>query len=76
MTKILAKPPDTRDLGPIRAADILADRLPTVKPPEASATPGAAGAAQTGAKPNAATTTQVTGTAGASLGLVRRERME
>ena len=30
VTKVTEKPPDTNDLGPIRASDILAQRLPTV----------------------------------------------
>jgi len=33
VTKITEKPPDTKDLGPIRAADILAARLPTYQTP-------------------------------------------
>lgn len=38
LTQIDERAPDTKDLGPIRAADILAERLPSVpvKPPEAT----------------------------------------
>ena len=41
ITQIVEKEPDTKDLGPIRAADILAQRLPSVpdKPAEAAASP-------------------------------------
>lgn len=54
VTKITEKMPDTKDLGPLRASDILAERLPSV-PNKADvdaagnakpATPGAAGSAQ------------------------------
>jgi rod shape-determining protein MreC len=53
VTKITEKMPDTRDLGPLRASDILAERLPTVptkvevdaagnaKPGAGAAAPGA-----------------------------------
>jgi rod shape-determining protein MreC len=60
VTKITEKPPDTKDLGPIRAADILAERLPTYQAPQtdASGNPVAAGAP---AAP-------VTGTASTSAG--------
>jgi rod shape-determining protein MreC len=73
VTKITEKMPDAKDLAPIRAADILADRLPTVptkpgtdaagnpKPAEANAGAAAGGAtAGTGSRPPA------TGTASAS----------
>ncbi len=63
ITQVVDKSPDTTDLGPIRAADILAQRLPSVpqqKQPaaspvvgEAPATPPAPGAAQPQAKPPA-----------------------
>ncbi len=70
VTKITEKMPDTKDLGPLRASDILAERLPTVptkpgvgaagnaKPGAANGTtPGAAGAAgTTGLHPGAAGT--------------------
>ncbi len=58
VTKITEKMPDTKDLGPLRASDILAERLPTVptktdvdaagnaKP--GTATPGPPGAAPAG----------------------------
>jgi rod shape-determining protein MreC len=67
VTKVSEKPPDTQDLGPIRASDILAQRLPTIpeKPAtDANVQPGAtAGAANTGA----GTTKPTTGaTAGGS----------
>ena len=59
VTNITEQPPDVKDLGPIRASDILAQRLPTVpnQTPvnaggNASAAPGAAGT--TGAKPSPA----------------------
>ena len=76
VTKMLEKPPDTKDLGPIRAADILADRLPTYStPPPANAptnaAPGTAPAGATSApgvavttKPNSDTTAARTGAAG------------
>jgi len=63
ITQVVDKTPDTTDLGPIRAADILAERLPSVpqqKQPavspvvgEVPATPPVSGAAQTQAKPPA-----------------------
>jgi rod shape-determining protein MreC len=61
VTKITEKMPDTKDLGPLRASDILAERLPTVpnkaevdaagnaKP--GSATAASATIAATGARP-------------------------
>ena len=61
VTKVTEKPPDVKDLGPIRASDILAQRLPTVpdKTPvdaggNAIPTQAAPGAATPGAAPNAA----------------------
>ncbi len=56
VTKILEKMPDAKDLGPLRASDILAERLPTVpNKPEVDAAgnlkPGAANGAATGAAP-------------------------
>ncbi len=72
VTKITEKMPDTNDLGPIRAADILAERLPTVpnKPavdangnPIPNGAPGTAGAAPAGstaAKPATAGATGAT----------------
>jgi rod shape-determining protein MreC len=42
ITKIEEREPDTKDLGPVRAADILAERLPSV--PEKAAEPGSPGA--------------------------------
>ncbi len=71
VTKVTEQPPDVKDLGPIRASDILAQRLPTVpdKTPvdaggNAIAAPAAAGAA--GANPNAAGTASSTGAATAA----------
>ena len=74
VTKIIDKEPDTKDLAPIRAADILAERLPTVptkpgndaagnpKPaePNAGAATSAGGtAAGTGTHPSATGTAPV-----------------
>ena len=69
VTQVTEKPPDVKDLGPIRASDILARRLPTVPgetPVDAGGnaivTPGATttpGATSNGAAPN----TTATGTA-------------
>ena len=63
VTKITEKMPDTKDLGPLRASDILAERLPTVPvKPQADAAgkpkPGAASGTASGAAP--ATGTAVT----------------
>ena len=46
VTKITEKMPDSKDLGPLRASDILAERLPGVpsKPADASGNPQAPGA--------------------------------
>jgi rod shape-determining protein MreC len=56
VTKILEKMPDVKDLGPLRASDILAERLPTVPPkPEVDAAgnakPGTANGTTTGKTP-------------------------
>ena len=71
VTKITEKMPDTKDLGPLRASDILAERLPTVpNKPEVDAAgnvkPGAANPATAGATPatGAAATTAHPGAAG------------
>jgi rod shape-determining protein MreC len=61
VTKILEREPDTKDLGPLRASDILAERLPTVPAkPEVDAAgnakPGAGNATTAGATGAAATT--------------------
>ena len=63
VTHVSEKPPDTQDLGPIRASDILAQRLPTIPDkPAANAQPaGTAGAAGTAA--NTGTAKPATGTA-------------
>lgn len=65
ITDVELKEPDTKDLGPIRAADILAERLPSVPPkpdPQATAGQPAAGAPGTttpgtAAQPNTAAPT-------------------
>jgi rod shape-determining protein MreC len=56
VTKITEKMPDAKDLGPLRASDILAERLPTVpNKPEVDAAgnlkPGTANGTTTGATP-------------------------
>ncbi len=61
VTKVTEKPPDVQDLGPIRASDILAQRLPTVpeKPqvdPNGKATNPASSGAAPATKPNSPTT--------------------
>jgi rod shape-determining protein MreC len=50
ITEVKAQEPDTKDLGPIRAADILAARLPSV-PQQQTPPPGTPGAAQQGTTP-------------------------
>lgn len=63
VTKVTEKPPDVKDLGPIRASDILAQRLPTVP----GQTPvDAGGNAVAGAAPNAGSTTPSTAATGAT----------
>ena len=62
VTKITEKMPDTKDLGPLRASDILAERLPTVPTkPEVDAAgnlkPGAANATTAGTPPATGTST-------------------
>ena len=59
VTNITEQPPDVKDLGPIRASDILAQRLPTVPAQtavdaggNAVATPGTAGTVPNAAAPN------------------------
>jgi len=54
VTKIMEKMPDAKDLAPIRAADILAERLPTVPTKPANAATGTSTPAGTAASPNAA----------------------
>ena len=75
VTKITEKMPDSKDLGPLRASDILAERLPTVptktdvdaagNPKPGAATPGAPGSAtSSGAHPaTGAASKPVTGSA-------------
>src|SRR5208283_4925789 len=69
VTKIEDKPPDTKDLGPIRASDILSQRLPGVPAAAGVDAAGNATGTATGtanpAQPNAAaaTTAGATGTA-------------
>ena len=61
VTKIEEKFPDTKDLGPIRASDILSQRLPGVPPPpDANAAGNVPGT--TGGAANPATTSPATGT--------------
>ena len=67
VTKITEKPPDTKDLGPIRAADILAARLPTYQtPPPPAATAGnvATGVANAAGAAGGTATTPPAGAAG------------
>jgi rod shape-determining protein MreC len=70
VTKITEKMPDVTDLGPRRASDILAERLPTVpaKPEAAAAGNAKSGAANgtTGATPATGTATARPGTAGSA----------
>jgi rod shape-determining protein MreC len=74
VTKIQEKFPDAKELGPIRASDILSERLPGVPtPPDANAVgnaPGATGgattAAGTGNTSPGATTTKPTASVGAT----------
>jgi rod shape-determining protein MreC len=73
ITKITEKMPDAKDLGPIRAADILAERLPTVptKPgTDAAGNPkpgeGTAGAAASGRNAATGVTPAATGAASAN----------
>ncbi|MFZ0915227.1 MAG: rod shape-determining protein MreC [Candidatus Korobacteraceae bacterium] len=68
VTKITEKMPDSKDLGPLRASDILAERLPTVPAkPEVDATgkpkPGAASGTTPGATPATGTTAAHAGAA-------------
>lgn len=66
VTKILEKEPDTKGLGPLRASDILAERLPTVpSKPEVDAAGNAKPGAVNGTAPGA---TPATGTAAAHPG--------
>ena len=71
VTKIKEKMPDTKDLGPLRASDILAERLPTVPvKPQADAAgkakPGAASGTTSGATPATAANTTHSPAAGAA----------
>src|SRR5271166_1854303 len=76
VTKIIDKEPDTKDLAPIRAADILAERLPTVptkpgndaagNPKPAAGTTTLPSAKPVGAAPTSPRSTPGTATAGAS----------
>ncbi|HWR34792.1 MAG TPA: rod shape-determining protein MreC [Clostridia bacterium] len=63
ITKIEEREPDTKDLGPIRAADILAERLPSVppKPPESAPATGQAGTGQSTTGQSPATRQPTTG---------------
>jgi rod shape-determining protein MreC len=60
VTKIEEKFPDTKDLGPIRASDILSQRLPGVPPPPDANAAGNVQGTAGGANP--ATTSPATGT--------------
>src|ERR1017187_7012127 len=69
VTKILEREPDTKDLGPLRASDILAERLPTVPAkPEVDAAgkakPGAANGTTPGVAPATGTAAAHPGAAG------------
>ena len=67
VTKITEKPPDTKDLGPIRAADILAARLPTYQtppPPAAMAGNVATGVANAAGAAGGTATTPPAGAGG------------
>ncbi len=57
VTEIKSQEPDTKDLGPIRAADILAARLPSV-PQQTTPAPGTQGATTPGANTPGATPVQ------------------
>ncbi|MGC2109297.1 MAG: rod shape-determining protein MreC [Candidatus Korobacteraceae bacterium] len=66
VTKITEKMPDAKDLGPLRASDILAERLPTVPTKTevdaaGNAKPGGATTAAPGTTPAGATTKPVAG---------------
>ncbi len=43
ITGIVTKEPDTQNLGPVRAIDILTERLPSLPPPKTEAAPGPSG---------------------------------
>jgi rod shape-determining protein MreC len=70
ITERQLKEPDTKDLGPIRASDILAERLPSVPPkPDPQAAAGQTGSTTptppaTGVAPSGASSSQPSGTAG------------
>ncbi len=66
VTKITEKMPDTKDLGPLRASDILAERLPTV-PNKAEV--DAAGNAKPGAGTAVPATSSATASSGAGTGV-------
>ena len=67
VTKITEKMPDTKDLGPLRASDILAERLPTVpNKAEVDAAGNAKPAGATPAQPGAAAPGTAATTAGAT----------
>ena len=79
VTKIQEKFPDTKELGPIRASDILSERLPGVPtPPDANAAgnaPGTAAGATTAtgsASPAMATKPAASGTAASGAGGIKR----
>jgi len=65
VTKVTEKPPDVQDLGPIRASDILAQRLPTV--PNQPQVDANGNVAQQPAAAGTATATKPPGTGGTAL---------
>ncbi len=69
VTKITEKMPDTKDLGPLRASDILAERLPTV--PHKAEVDAAGNAKPAGATP-AQPGTAAPGTAATTTGATTR----
>src|SRR5579884_658991 len=71
VTKLLDKSPDVETAGPIRAADMLAERLPSVPPappvgPDGKPLNGGSTASETAGKPKPATTSGAGAGAGAS----------
>lgn len=54
ITEVTEKEPDTKDLGPIRASDILAERLPSVPPKPETPAPGTAPNAAPAGNPSSA----------------------
>jgi len=69
VTRITEKMPDAKDLGPLRASDILAERLPTVPNKTEVDAAGNAKPAGAPATPGSATTGATTGAAGTTPGI-------